>query len=120
MKHNSSSPVCLPMSGIRHFVVVGGARCSGPNPSTWLPCAHNLDSGARWPAANLLVQPGSLWLAASSPPPRCMSWGPDPDGVNGVYLGKNVTSEAAKALKMALTAVTSKVRGAGPSFRLTN
>jgi hypothetical protein len=40
----------------------------------------------------------------------CMSWGPDPDGVNGVYLGKNVASEAGKALKMALTAITPKVR----------
>jgi hypothetical protein len=39
-----------------------------------------------------------------------MSWGPDPDGVNGVYLGKNVASEAGKALKMALTATTPKVR----------
>jgi len=39
----------------------------------------------------------------------CMSWGPDPDGVNGVYLGKNVACEAAKALKIALTAVTPKV-----------
>jgi hypothetical protein len=39
-----------------------------------------------------------------------MSWGPDPDGVNGVYLGKNVASEAGKALKMALTAITPKVR----------
>jgi hypothetical protein len=40
-----------------------------------------------------------------------MSWGPDPDGINGVYLGKNVAAEAGKALQMALTAITPKVRG---------
>lgn len=40
----------------------------------------------------------------------CMSWGPDPDGINGVYLGKNVAAEAGKALQMALTAITPKVR----------
>jgi hypothetical protein len=39
-----------------------------------------------------------------------MSWGPDPDGINGVYLGKNVAAEAGKALQMALTAITPKVR----------
>lgn len=38
-----------------------------------------------------------------------MSWGPDSEGFNGVYLGKNVASEAAKALKLALTTITPKV-----------
>jgi hypothetical protein len=41
-----------------------------------------------------------------------MSWGPDPEGMHGVYLGKNVASEAGKALKIALTAVTPKVGSA--------
>ena len=31
-------------------------------------------------------------------PFRCMSWGPDCDGVNGVYLGKNVVTCAGAAI----------------------
>lgn len=40
---------------------------------------------------------------------RCMSWGPDPDGVNGVYLGKNVVTCAADALEKCLQVVTPRV-----------
>lgn len=40
-----------------------------------------------------------------------MSWGPDPDGVNGVYLGKNVVSCAADALQRCLRQITPRVRG---------
>jgi hypothetical protein len=39
-----------------------------------------------------------------------MSWGPDPDGVNGVYLGKNVVSCAADALQRCLRQITPRVR----------
>jgi hypothetical protein len=38
-----------------------------------------------------------------------MSWGPDPDGVNGVYLGKNVVTCAASALEACLTTLTPRV-----------
>jgi hypothetical protein len=38
-----------------------------------------------------------------------MSWGPDPDGVNGVYLGKNVVSCAADALQRCLRQITPRV-----------
>lgn len=40
-----------------------------------------------------------------------MSWGPDPDGVNGVYLGKNVVAVASDALTQCMRAVTPKARG---------
>ncbi|KAF8069577.1 KCS2 [Scenedesmus sp. PABB004] len=39
----------------------------------------------------------------------CMSWGPDPDGVNGVYLGKNVVACAGAALDACLRAVTPRI-----------
>lgn len=40
---------------------------------------------------------------------KCMSWGPDPDGVNGVYLGKNVVTEAGKALELCMRRIAPKV-----------
>jgi 3-ketoacyl-CoA synthase len=38
-----------------------------------------------------------------------MSWGPDPDGVNGVYLGKNVVTEAGKALSHCMKSIAPRV-----------
>eukprot|EP00775_Hariotina_reticulata_P006451 gene6451-6680_t len=40
---------------------------------------------------------------------NCMSWGPDPDGVNGVYLGKNVVTCAAGALQTCLATLTPRI-----------
>jgi hypothetical protein len=38
-----------------------------------------------------------------------MSWGPDSTGINGVYLGKNVVTEAGRALEKCMRRVTPKV-----------
>jgi hypothetical protein len=46
---------------------------------------------------------GQCWYG----PDRCISWGPDEDGINGVFLGKDVPVEAGKMLQ----AVIAKVRG---------
>jgi hypothetical protein len=54
---------------------------------------------------------------AVAAPCSCMSWGPDPDGVNGVYLGKNVVSCAADALQRCLRQITPRVRGAAATVK---
>lgn len=38
-----------------------------------------------------------------------MSWGPDPEGINGVYLGKNVVIEAGRALSLCMKSIAPKV-----------
>ncbi|GBF88512.1 hypothetical protein Rsub_01227 [Raphidocelis subcapitata] len=43
------------------------------------------------------------------PPNRCISWGPDDDGINGVYLGKDVPQEAGKMLQAVIAKVTPKI-----------
>lgn len=40
---------------------------------------------------------------------RCISWGPDEDGVNGVFLGKDVPQQAGKMLEAVIRAVTPKI-----------
>jgi 3-ketoacyl-CoA synthase len=39
----------------------------------------------------------------------CMGWGPDKDGVNGVYLRKDVPLQAAKALEACLRTIAPKI-----------
>jgi hypothetical protein len=40
---------------------------------------------------------------------RCISWGPDPDGVNGVFLGKDVPLQAGIMLEAVIKAVTPRI-----------
>jgi 3-ketoacyl-CoA synthase len=40
---------------------------------------------------------------------NCMGWGPDKDGVNGVYLRKDVPAQAARALEMCLRTVAPRL-----------
>ena len=40
---------------------------------------------------------------------RCINWGPDADGINGVYLGKDVPQQAGKMLEAVIKAVTPKI-----------
>ena len=40
---------------------------------------------------------------------RCISWGPDEEGVNGVFLGKDVPQQAGKMLQAVIRAVTPKI-----------
>ena len=40
---------------------------------------------------------------------NCISWGPDPDGVNGVYLGKDVPQEAGRMLQAVIAKVTPRI-----------
>ena len=58
-------------------------------------------------------------LGPQEPPPctpltvpwrRCMSWGPDGAGVNGVYLGKNVVKCAGGAIEDVMRQVRIKMR----------
>lgn len=44
---------------------------------------------------------------------RCISWGPDEDGVNGVFLGKDVPGEAGKMLQAVIAKVTPKIMSWG-------
>lgn len=37
---------------------------------------------------------------------NCMSWGPDAEGVNGVYLGKTLVTSAAAAIEEVIRKVT--------------
>ena len=46
---------------------------------------------------------------------NCISWGPDPDGVNGVFLGKDVPQEAGKARRACGPAPPRRVRAQAPS-----
>ncbi len=39
----------------------------------------------------------------------CMGWGPDKDGVNGVYLRKTIPEQAAKALELCLRGIAPKI-----------
>lgn len=39
----------------------------------------------------------------------CMGWGPDGEGINGVYLGKNVVYQAAKALELCMREIAPKI-----------
>jgi len=39
----------------------------------------------------------------------CMGWGPDKDGINGVYLRKDVPLQAAKALEACLRTIAPKI-----------
>lgn len=40
---------------------------------------------------------------------RCISYSPDSEGINGVYLGKDVVAEAGKGLEKAITQIATKV-----------
>jgi 3-ketoacyl-CoA synthase len=40
---------------------------------------------------------------------RCINWGPDKDGINGVYLGKDVPQQAGKMLEAVVKAITPKI-----------
>lgn len=40
---------------------------------------------------------------------RCISWGPDPEGINGVFLGKDVPLQAGIMLEAVIKAVTPKI-----------
>lgn len=40
---------------------------------------------------------------------RCISWGPDPEGVNGVFLGKDVPLQAGIMLEAVIKAITPKI-----------
>lgn len=38
-----------------------------------------------------------------------MGWGPDAEGINGVYLGKDVVHHAGKAMEMCVRAIAPKI-----------
>jgi 3-ketoacyl-CoA synthase len=40
---------------------------------------------------------------------RCISWGPDEEGINGVYLGKDVPVQAGQMLEQVIAAATPKI-----------
>lgn len=40
---------------------------------------------------------------------NCISWGPDPEGINGVYLGKDVPQQAGIMLEAVIKAITPKI-----------
>ena len=40
---------------------------------------------------------------------RAIRYGPDEEGINGIFLGKNVVTEASKGLKHVLTKIGPKV-----------
>ena len=42
-------------------------------------------------------------------PTRAIYYGPDTEGINGIYLGKNVVTEASKGLTKAMWAIAPKV-----------
>jgi hypothetical protein len=44
-----------------------------------------------------------------TPTPRCIAWGPDEAGINGVYLGKDVPVQAGKMLEAVIGAATPKI-----------
>ena len=44
---------------------------------------------------------------------RCIRYSPDDEGINGIYLGKDVVSEASKGLEKAITKIAPKVLGFG-------
>ncbi|KIY93827.1 3-ketoacyl-CoA synthase 5 [Monoraphidium neglectum] len=44
---------------------------------------------------------------------KCISWGPDEDGINGVFLGKDVPVEAGKMLQAVIAKVTPKIMSWG-------
>jgi 3-ketoacyl-CoA synthase len=52
-------------------------------------------------------------LASRDPAYKCIWFGPDEDGNNGVYLGKDVVNEASRALSMAMFKVAPSILTAG-------
>lgn len=48
-------------------------------------------------------------LASRDPAYKCIWFGPDEDGNNGVYLGKDVVNEASRALSMAMFKVAPSI-----------
>lgn len=48
---------------------------------------------------------------------RCISFSPDPKGVNGIYLGKDVVTEASKGLEKVITKIAPKVLDLGQIVR---
>lgn len=56
-------------------------------------------------------------LASRDPAYRCIWYGPDADGNNGVYLGKDVVAEASRALSMAMFKVAPTVLNYGQIAR---
>jgi 3-ketoacyl-CoA synthase len=48
-------------------------------------------------------------LPADPKPRRTISWGPDEEGINGVYLGKDVPLQAGKMLERVIAAATPKI-----------
>ena len=57
----------------------------------------------------MLIKPALLTLLLNNLQHRAIRYGPDEEGINGIYLGKNVVTEASKGLKKALTAIGPKV-----------
>lgn len=47
-----------------------------------------------------------------------MAWRPDSAGINGVYLGRNIVTEAGLALEYCLRKAAPRVRGQGCRDRL--
>ncbi len=49
------------------------------------------------------------------PPARSMHWSPDAEGINGIFLGKEIIDEAAKVIEDVMRAITPRVGlGLGP------
>ncbi|EFJ47586.1 hypothetical protein VOLCADRAFT_91861 [Volvox carteri f. nagariensis] len=60
-------------------------------------------------AKYLLEQRVRVHIGATDDAYRCIWYGPDEEGLNGIYLGLNVVKEASKALTLAMTKVGSKI-----------
>ncbi|KAF8071135.1 CUT1 [Scenedesmus sp. PABB004] len=52
-------------------------------------------------------------LAARDPAYKCIWWGPDAEGNNGIYLGKDVVNEASRGLSMAMFKVAPSILSVG-------
>lgn len=77
---------------------MGGAAIMMTNkPSMVKQCKYQLTHGVR-------VHTGQDDAAY-----RCISWGPDPEGINGVFLGKDVPLQAGIMLEAVIKAVTPKI-----------
>ncbi len=50
-----------------------------------------------------------LGAAATPPPARCIHWSPDAEGINGIFLSKEIIDEAAKVIEDVMRAITPRV-----------
>ncbi|GBF90415.1 hypothetical protein Rsub_03411 [Raphidocelis subcapitata] len=79
------------------FRAGGAAMIMTNKPSLYSRCKYELHSSTR-------VHTGQDDAAY-----RCISWGPDEEGINGVYLSKDVPIQAGKMLQAVIAAATPKI-----------